>query len=452
MAAETKIGAPMSRGHLKLFRYLDLADAGEQGDWTVGEVLRGHVYQQIARESEEALYDGVFRADVAAAARGGQRDLERNQYGWFGFDAFQHLAAAGAVTTHLGLVGTASCTFNLPYNLARQLQTLDHLTGGRVGWNAVTSFQGEKAFGLKELPPQEERYARAAEFLEIVHGLWASWQPGSVDLDADPRKISNADLVQPIAFHGKYFDVEGPSTMPRTPQGWPVQFQAGASGSAKEFAARFAEVIYTASPHIDHARRAYAEMKSLVAAAGRNPDHTLITPGYHPFVAPTRAEAQERFEARYDAVDLQAGLREIEERFGGIDMSALDLDQPVPEAFLPDTSKLRGRQSRPGLYIEMARQPGVTLRRLIQLVGGEDGHYTSFGSYDDIADELALWLRSRAADGFVIGLRGGGAKWAEFNAEVIPRLQSKGIFRRKYEGVTLRENLGLPTPAGALRR
>lgn len=440
----------MSDREIKLMHYLDLPGKPRGRDrWTAAERFGPSQYASLARDLEDALFDGVFRADGA-----GPPNIE-----WLAtsegpsHDAFQHLAAIAPVTKHLGLVGTASSTFNLPYAFARQLLTLDHLSGGRVGWNAVTSFEGEKAFGLGELPPQGERYARATEFLEVVHGLWGSWQPGALDVGQDTARYANPDLIKPLTYHGKYFDVEGVATLPRSPQGWPVQFQAGASGSAKPFAARFAEGIYSASPSIEHARQFYSEIKRLVGQAGRNPQHTLIFPGFHPYLAKTRAEAEEKFRAAGDGVDIAAGLRELERQFGDVDYSALDLDEPIPGDLLPATETLRRRQSRPGLYADIARQPGVTLRHVIQRVATASGHYMTYGSYDDVADELELWFTTGAADGFAIGFVTDNADgFDDFIEQVVPRLQDKGLFRRKYQGTTLRENLGLPIPPGALER
>lgn len=439
----------MSDRQIKFFRYLSLPGIrrGESGSWTAEDRFGPAVYQQIARETEDALFDGLFRADGAAPDT-----TQHATITGFAHDAFQHLAAVAPVTRHIGLIGTASSTFNLPYAFARQLQTLDHLSGGRVGWNVVTSFQGERAYGLTELPPQEARYERATEFVELVHRLWASWQPGAAKLGGEPGPVADPDLITVIEHHGKYFDVEAVATLPRTPQGWPVQFQAGASGAAKPFAARFAEGIYSASPNVEHARTFYREIKGLVAAEGRDPDHTLILPGFHPVLASTRTEAEEKYRAQYETVDVEQGLRELERQLGGVDFSGLNLDERVPEELLPDTAALRRRQSRPGLYVDIAREPHVTLRHLVQRVTVDGGHYTTFGSFDDVADELESWFTTGAADGFAIGVRGDGAGFDDFVAEVVPRLQDRGLFRRRYEGTTLRENLGLPIPDGALPR
>lgn len=396
----------------------------------------------VAQAAEAAKFDALFRADSPAFDK--NLVAESNQPR-LGVDAIVALTAVAAVTNRIGLVATASTSFNLPYNLARQFQSLDQLSRGRAGWNAVTSSAGERQFGIEELPRQERRYERAAEFLQVVQGLWASWGPDALQRDGDRLSVDPAQITE-IDVHGGHFDVEGALGLPRSPQGWPVQFQAGASDTGKRFAGAYAEAIFSASPSFEHARRIAAEFKQLGRDEGR-PEHLpLVFPGFNIVSEATTEAAQERYRARFDSVDFDKARLTLSNQFGGIDLDGLPLDQPIPADRLPDIDSLVRRQSRPGLFRELAER-GLSLREILELHLSGNGHYVFVGSYDDVADELERWFTGGAADGFILGFLGGLTDFNNAVEHVLPRLQDRGLFRREYEADTLRGNLGLPLPA-----
>lgn len=411
---------------------------------------------EAIRLFEDAKFDAVFEADAVLF----DIDETDSVYTNLHADATAVVGALAAVTSRIGLVSTATTTFNVPYQLARQFQTLDQLTGGRMGWNAVTSFGGERQFGFTELPDQDVRYRRAAEFIDIVAGLWRGWDRDAVTATADGKPRIDAAKVDQVSFHGEFLAAEGALGVPRSPQGWPVQFQAGASDTGLQFAARYAEAIFAASPDIEHARRFNTRLAAAVAdTRGRDAAKPLVFPGVFLIVAPTEVEAKERERAIIDALDFEAGRRSLALAFGavvakeresatGIDLSDLDLDEPIPVEridALPDSATLARRRSRSELYRGLARQ-GRTLRELIIEHRQGHAHYRFTGSYAQVADELELWFTQGAAEGFVLRFTEGADGATGFVEHVVPRLQDRNLFRREYEGSTFRENLGLPIP------
>lgn len=395
---------------------------------------------QVARKAEEALVDALFRADGFDFT---PQKATRFNYG--SLDPQLAFSAIAASTRHIGLVATVSTTFNQPYTTARQVLSLDHLSRGRAGWNAVTSFSGERAFSSDPIPDQTTRYQRAEEFLQIVHGLWSTWDQDALVLDKAGNRFADPSKVKPFSFKGNFFDVEGTSPLPPSPQGGPVQFQAGASAEGKQFAARFAEAVFSASPDIDHARTIYAELKSLVRAAGRDPDRFLVLPGAGLVLGKTEDEANEIYRGITEDLDYEQGRRGAEAYFGGVDLSGVDLDEPVPVHLLPqDTSVLLRRRSRAELLKQVALKPGNTLRDVIRkFLIGDGGHFLTVQSYDGAANVLEEWFRTGAADGFVLSFPTRGDQFDRFIEHVVPRLQDRGLYRRAYQGSTLRENLGL---------
>lgn len=395
---------------------------------------------KVAQKAEEALIDALFRADGFSFT---PDNASKFRYG--SLDPLLAFSAVAAATKRIGLVATASTTFNEPYVVARQVLSLDHLSRGRAGWNAVTSFQGERAFGAEPIPDQTVRYERAEEFLQVVHGFWSSWDGDALVLDKSSGKFADPAKVKSFAFRGRFFDVEATSPLPPSPQGGPVQFQAGASAEGKQFAARFAEAIFSASPDIDHARSIYAELKSLVGAEGRDPDKFLILPGASFVLGETHEEAEEIYRGITADLDFKLGRRGVENYFGGVDLSGVDLDEPIPPHLVPaDTSVLHRRRSRAELLKGVAVKPGNTLRDVIRtFLISDGGHFLTVQSYDGAADVLEEWFRTGAADGFVLSFPARGEQFDKFIEHVIPRLQDRGLYRRAYEGSTLRENLGL---------
>jgi len=396
-------------------------------------------YVKTAQKAEAALFDAIFRADSYTFSPENLIDVKADLQ----IDPLIAFAGVTGFTQRIGLVATASTTFNAPYQLSRQFLTLDMLSGGRVGWNAVTSFMGEEKFGLSSIPNQETRYEIATEFVEIVHRLWDSW-PKDAFHKTEKGFFIDAKKISVVDFVGKHLKMKGASDLPRSPQGRPVQFQAGASGQGKAFGARFADVIFSASPDFHHATEIYQEFKNLARSFNRHPDHLLITPGFQPVLASTEQEARDIFYSRTANVNYTQALKKLEFLFGGVDYSDLSLDEPIPAHRLPDTSQLTRRQSRPELFKRLALEKNTVLRDVLYAVYHETAHYTTFGSYDQITDELIHWFDNGAADGFVLVFKSQEDQLDAFIEHVIPRLQDRGYFRKKYTATTLRGHLGLP--------
>lgn len=345
----------------------------------------------------------------------------------------------------IGLVATVTTSFSLPYQVARQLQVLDQISGGRAGWNAVTSFAGEAQFGLPDLPDQTSRYARAAEYAAIVQGLTSGWAADAITAD-EGRITIHPERITEIAVQGQQLSSQGALGVPRSPQGRPVLFQAGGSPLGVDFAGQFAEAVFSASPDIDHAIAKRAELRE---AAQRHRGETglpLVFPGFGPHIAATRGQALEKQRARLETLDIEAGRTSLAVNFGHIQLEDLELDAPIPRERLPDTSQLQRRQSRPALFRSLAEK-GATLWDIIVAHLTNNGHYQFTGSYDEAAEELIRWHQAGAADGFVLVFLDGTAGARDFVEHVVPRLVDRGAFRSAYESDTLRGHLGLPVPA-----
>jgi N-acetyl-S-(2-succino)cysteine monooxygenase len=411
---------------------------------------------EAAQLLEGAKFDAVFEADPVIF----DIDDTDSIYTNLAVDATAVAAALAAVTSKIGLVSTATTTFNVPYGLARQFQTIDQLSGGRLGWNAVTSFGGERQFGFDELPDQTIRYQRAAEFVDIVQGLWRGWHADAVSVGTGKKPRIDAGKIDHLSYEGKFLRAHGALGVPRSPQGWPVQWQAGASAEGLRFAGKYAEAIYSASPDLDHAIRFKSRLAAAVAGQrGSGAPVPLVFPGVRLTGAVSETEAEDQEQALIDQLDLEAGRRSLALAFGAvaakerdgenaIDLSDLDLDEPIPAEridALPDSETLRRRRSRTELYRGLARK-GLSLRQLIIEHLQGHAHYRFTGSFEQIADELQLWFDTGGADGLVLSFANGAAGVHGFIEHVVPRLQDRGLFRRDYAGSTLREHLGLPIP------
>jgi FMN-dependent oxidoreductase (nitrilotriacetate monooxygenase family) len=357
------------------------------------------------------------------------------------FDPLTLLPALAVVTEHLGLIATASTTYNEPYHIARKFASLDHISGGRAGWNLVTTSNPDAAanFGLEEHAEHDERYRRAREFYDVVTGLWDSWAD-----DAFIRDVSSGIYFDPARMHvldhkGEFLSVRGPLNIARPIQGWPVIVQAGASEAGRQIAAETAEVIFGSSRTMQDGQRFYADVKGRMERLGRSRDHLKILPGALVFVGETLAKAREK-KARLDGlVHPDSGIPNLSIRLG-VDASGFDLDAPLPD--IPETNASRsGRQT----LLELARRENMTVRQLAQLVGGYGG-LQMVGTPAMIADQMEEWLATEACDGFNVMFPSVPGGLDDFVDQVVPELQRRGLFRREYEGATLRENLGLPRP------
>ncbi|MBS7438683.1 LLM class flavin-dependent oxidoreductase [Pseudomonas syringae] len=399
-------------------------------------------YRHVARVAEAAKFDALFVADSVAAATG---DIASRMARSDHFEPLTLLSALSAVTEHIGLIATATTTYNEPYHVARKFASLDHLSGGRAGWNLVTSDAAAEAqnFGRAEHVGHAERYSRAREFHQVVTGLWDSWAD-----DAFTRDKASGEYYDPARLHvlnhqGEHFRVKGPLNVARSPQGQPVVVQAGSSEVGRDLAAQTAEVVFTAQTSLASAQAFYADLKGRLSAYGRAVDSLKIMPGVFIVVAETEALAKAKFESFQELVEPQVGVALLGRMLGNFDLSGYPLDGPLPELPLTDS----GQRSRQKLLTELADQENLTLAQLGRRIAGGRGHYSLIGTPEQIADELQRWFEQGAADGFnvlVPHLPGGLEDVARL---LVPELQRRGLFRTEYEGTTLRENLGLQRPA-----
>ncbi|KWS70361.1 MULTISPECIES: LLM class flavin-dependent oxidoreductase [Pseudomonas syringae group] len=434
-ARQMKLGAfLMATGHhVAAWRHPDVpADAG----------LDFKHYRHLAQVAEAAKFDTLFVADSVAAATG---DIASRMARSDHFEPLTLLSALSAVTDHIGLIATATTTYNEPYHVARKFASLDHLSGGRAGWNLVTSDAAAEAqnFGRAEHVGHAERYSRAREFHQVVTGLWDSWTD-----DAFTRNKASGQYYDPAKVHvldhvGEHFSVKGPLNVARSPQGQPVVVQAGSSEVGRDLAAQTAEVVFTAQTSLASAQAFYADIKGRLSAYGRDADSLKVMPGVFIVVAETEALAKQKFESFQDLVEPQVGVALLGRMLGNFDLSGYPLDGPLPE--LPPTDS--GQRSRQKLLTELADQENLTLAQLGRRIAGGRGHYSLIGTPAQVADELQTWFEHGAADGFnvlVPHLPGGLEDVAQL---LVPELQRRGLFRTEYEGTTLRENLGLQRPA-----
>ncbi|OXI15690.1 LLM class flavin-dependent oxidoreductase [Burkholderia sp. AU15512] len=401
-------------------------------------------YVRLAQAAEAAKFDLVFLADGVGTRGDDVEFLSRTAHSYIAqFEPLTLLSALAAVTERIGLVGTASTSFNEPFHIARKFASLDHISSGRAGWNLVTSSSEHEArnFNRDAHFDHAERYARAEEFADVVRGLWDSW-----DDDAFVRERASGRFFDPSKRHvldhrGRFFQVRGPLNVARPPQGHPVVVQAGSSPAGTRLAARTAEVIFTAQQTLDDAVAFYADVKGQLAAFGRDPDTLKIMPGVFPVVGRTESEAREKFDALQSLIDPTVGLALVSGLTGGFDLSAYPLDGPIPP--LPETNASKSRQA---LTIELARRENLTIRELYLRVAGARGHWQLVGTPEQIVDQLEERFVRYGADGYNVmapTLPGG---LDDFIALVLPELRRRGLFRDDYAGHTLREHLGLRRP------
>ncbi len=404
-------------------------------------VLDLSYYVELARAAEAARFDAVFLADgpsladdIAYATR-------------FRLEPLTLLSALAASTERIGLVGTASTTYSEPYNLARQLAGLDHVSRGRAGWNIVTTGAPGAAhnFGLDAHPTHADRYARADEFLDVVTALWDSWEDDAVVGDRTTGQYADTSRIHRIDHVGPSFSVRGPLNTPRTPQGRPVYVQAGTSEDGRAFAARWADAVFAAHQSFDEAQAYYADVRRRAAAEGRDPDHVLVLPGISPYLGSTEAEAK-ALQRELDELTQPAYSIDLLHRLVGVLVTEAELDLPFPLGRVADRGD-ESESSRFRLVRDLAERERLTSRQLLHRLAGARGHLLVAGTPEQVADLVETWFRRGAADGFNIMppyLTGGFTDFAE---QVVPILQARGLFRREYTGTTLREHYGLPRPA-----
>jgi FMN-dependent oxidoreductase (nitrilotriacetate monooxygenase family) len=393
-------------------------------------------YVNFAQTAERACFDMVFVADVFSLTPTGQhRDTIR-------FEPITLLSALAMVTRHVGLVATATTTYNEPYNVARKFASLDHISHGRAAWNIVTSSSSLEAynFGLDAHPGLADRYKIAHEFVDVVRGLWDSWDDGAMLIDKQRGYFFDPTKLHVLGHVGEHYKVRGPLTIPRSPQGHPVLVQAGSSEDGKNLAAGVAEVIFTIQRDLAGAQLFYSDIKARAVAHGRDPNQALVLPGVMPIVGSSRQEAQDIYEQLQSYIHPEAGLNALS-RTLGMDCSGLDVDGPLPDV---DPSLLT--QSRAIGIVETARRENMSVREVYEKLVVSKGHRQIMGTAADIADTLQEWFEAEAADGYNIMPAHMPNGLNAFADHVVPELQRRGLFRKGYEGKTLRDHLGLRQP------
>lgn len=415
--------------------------ATEHGFLTAG------YYEKLGRTLEEGCFDmmffddrlampGIFGGSVAEAVKHGARPIK--------LDLSIVLGILAAVTKSIGLGATYSTTYYSPFHVARTFATLDHLTGGRAAWNVVTSVNDSEAqnFGVDQVLAHDRRYDRADEFLEAVTALWDSWEDDALVLDRAAGVFADPTKVHQLDFEGEWFNVRGPLTVPRSPQGRPLLLQAGSSGRGRDFAARWAELIFTGDPGVEVARAHYQDQKDKLAEVGRDPASVKMLPMAYTVVGESTAHAQEREQAFLnDFVDPMASLTLLSELMNH-DFSGMSLDAPITDELIESVSGIRG------LVQNLRKHIGgdITLADLA-------GHRATLlqgprfvGTGDEVADQMEEWFDTEACDGFVIAATHSPGAYEDMVRIVVPHLQRRGLFRERYTGTTLRENLGLERP------
>ncbi|CAM4501045.1 FMN-dependent oxidoreductase (nitrilotriacetate monooxygenase family) [Paenibacillus endophyticus] len=397
-------------------------------------------FTRLAKTAEAAKFDSLFLADGLAI----NNNIKHGAF--IGLEPFTLLSALASVTQRIGLIGTVSTTYNEPFHVARKFASLDHISKGRAGWNIVTSGSSVEAnnFSKDTHLAHSKRYERANEFLQVTTGLWNSWEDDALIIDRDSGTFADHRKVRSIDHVGDSFKVRGPLNIPRSPQGYPVLVQAGSSEDGKEFAAQYAEAIFTAQQTLQEAQRFYSDVKSRLAHYGRTADQLLILPGICPIIGHTESEAKEKEQELNELTVIDYGLTQLSHMLN-VDLFTYPLDGKLPE--LPRLEEINGNKSRFQLVVDLAAREDLTIRQLLHRLAGGRGHRTFAGTALQIADQLEEWFVNGASDGFNVMPPYLPAGLEEFAEQVIPELQRRGLFRREYSGHTLREHFGLARPA-----
>jgi FMN-dependent oxidoreductase (nitrilotriacetate monooxygenase family) len=393
-------------------------------------------YKRQAQLAEKGKFDFLFVADsLSITEKSSPHYLNR-------VEPITILSALAATTSHIGLVGTLTVSYSEPFNVARQFGSLDHISDGRAGWNVVTSWLGDTAanFSKTEHPAHDVRYKIAAEYLDVVQGLWDSWEDDAHVADKESGVFVDPDKLHRLDHKGEFFQVRGPLNLKRGPQGQPVIFQAGASDDGRNFAAKRADAIFAAAPTFEEGQSYYQDVKERARGFGRDPQKLLVLPGIAPLIGDTDADAEQKYRALADFESLETGFGFLSRTFNDHDFRQYDLDAPFPDvAHIGKNSQ----QSGSNRILNDVRAENLTLRQVVQRLATPRGAFV--GSPETIADALQKWFEEGAADGFVIFEPLPG-QLDLFVERVVPILQARGLFRDDYEGETFRENLGLDFP------
>ena len=400
-------------------------------------------YTRMAQTAEAAKLDFIFQADAAGARDGNMNALSRNPTFMNDLEPVTLLAALAGVTDRIGLAATVSTSYWEPYNLARQFASLDHLSGGRSGWNVVTSAHpaGGYNFGRDGLEPHAFRYRRAREFVQVTLGLWDSWDDDAFPLDREKSLYFDPERMHYLHHVGEHYKVRGPLNLRRPPQGYPVIIQAGASEDGRELAAETAEVVFASEPTLEKGQAFYRDVKARMARFGRSPDEMKILPGLTVVAARTEAEAEEKIRILRERVHPDVMRESISEILEGVDLSDLDIDEQIPDERIP--KEANRHKAFFDNMVEVIRRDRPTL---LQLYNSRSRGRMAMGSPAQVADVMESWFKSSAADGFMLMFQAIPSGVEDFAELVIPELQRRGLFRTDYTGRTLRDHLGLKRP------
>lgn len=406
-------------------------------------------YIECAQASEAAGFDFLFFADSAATRDAALEPLSRSSQYTAYFEPTTLLSALAGATRHIGLVSTATTSYNEPYNIARRFASLDHLSAGRAGWNVVTSGNDSEAFnfGRDEHYEHDERYRRAAEFVEVVKGLWDSWDDDAFIYDRAEGRFFDPQKLHVLNHEGNYFKVRGPLNVPRPPQGYPVIFQAGISEAGRELAAATAEGVFSGELTLENSLTHYSDIKRRMAKFGRQPDELKILPGCTIFCGRTEAEARDREQELAELIHPVVG-REYIGTLLGLDLSDCDVDDHLPDR----ESKTRAKAGIAISVRALAARENLTIRQLYQRLAGSHGKLTLRGTAVQIADTMQAWFDARACDGFIMQPATMPGDLNQTIELLIPELRHRGLLRETYPGSTLRDNLGLKRPASRYAR
>ncbi|MFB9981298.1 LLM class flavin-dependent oxidoreductase [Mesorhizobium kowhaii] len=417
-----------------------------RGSWLLPTVPKNaatdiNYHKKLAQTAERGLLDFLFYADAPAYNDAGGKGL--SPHGVNRLEPVTVITALSGATTNLGFISTVSTSYFEPFNVARQLASADHISGGRIGWNVVTTDTQAAAanFGVEVVPP-EERYARAREFVEITFGLWDSFEPDAVLADRENAVYLDVSKVHPLNYKGKYFNVKGPLDVERSPQGRPVIAQAGGSEDGLELAAMSADVVFSVANDPAKARQTRQAIRERTAKYGREPDDVKFLPGLSIIVGKTDAEAQAKLDTLIDTMPPAMGAESLS-RFLGVDLSSVPLDEPFPVDILPEKPKASAALFE--AYVAFVKQ-GKTLRELIRMFAEQQLGNGVTGSPERVADKLEEWVQADAADGFILMFPMLPTGLEDFVELVVPELQKRGIFREEYESNQLRGNLSLKYP------
>jgi N-acetyl-S-(2-succino)cysteine monooxygenase len=418
--------------HEAAWRLADPADLSGPGSFGVLE--------RAAQTAERGLLDAVFFADSPGLAI-----FRARYFPQVGFDPLEILAALSRTTSRIGLIATASTTYSAPYDLARRLSTIDHLSDGRAGWNIVTTRYAGAAgnFGLAAHPAHADRYARAEEFVEVVSRLWESWDADAVVNDQGTGVWANTDLIRPIDFHGRFFEVSGALTLPRSPQGRPAFAQAGSSGPGIELAGKTADLVFTAQPDIPSGRRFRDSIRAAARRHGRDASSVVVLPGVAFVIGGTEAEAKAARAALEDRVDPEFRWRNLAHN-AGLDPALIDPDRPLSAAAVATAQ----RTSRTDDVVRRTEETGKTFREIAGELTGLPGGLEFTGTPEQFADLIERWLTEGASDGFTLQPATLPGSLELFVDHVVPILQKRGLHRSEYSSSTLRGHLGAGPATG----